>query len=381
MSHRFLSSAQRNSLLGLLAISLAVAGCGQNQPEGGNATPTPQTAKTIRIGTGVTPETKHAAYLYAAALEQGGYSVDIVDTAGSRDELFESMGVESTSFATADPTATSPADRYVHIVPDLSGDLLLYLTDNGETSPTTIEEERASAQDTAKASAGAEDPTPDPQETTAAAMPTPSLSPTPTGAALNVRGLSSNDIVSYMDRSLPDTITTLNPSAATTRYGYAITTATAQKYGIKTMDDLGEQCKHLTFTAPADFADNPAGVDSLAQHYSCTPGKILDNNDRGNRAWQLITAQADIAYLYSTSTDVDRNNLIFLDDPQGTQLAQNIVPLTRTGEIPDEAQDIINGVSAQLDADTLKSLEALTQGENPISEKDAANFWLKTKKG
>lgn len=352
-----------------LVTALTLTGCGsaESAPE---PVPSAASAHTIRIGTGVTVETRHAAYVYAAALSTAGYSSEVVETGVSREDLFEAMGIDTASIATADPTATEPAEGYVHMVPDLSGDLLLYLTDNGEVSPTSLEEERATARAQVSASASA-----------TAATPSPAPTPSPTDAALNVRGLSSGDIVSYVDRSLPDTVTLLDPSKATNRYGYAVTAATAQKYGIGTMEDLSEHCGELTFTVQPGFETNPAGAPALDQHYGCAPSQTLRTEDRSERTWQLMTARADIAYLYSTSTDIARNNFTLLDDPQGTQLAQNIVPLTRAGEVPAEAQNIINGISAQLDTPALMRLEALTGGENPISETAAANFWLETVKG
>lgn len=373
MKTAFFTAPRRASLAATLAVAcLALSGCtsgASEQSADHSATPT---SATIRIGTGITPETRHVAYLYAAALERAGYTVEVAETGASREELFDSMGVESDSTATADPSATEPAEGRIHLIPDLSGDLLLYLTDNGEISPTDLEETRQRARVTSS-----ETPTSAaPQPTDLQGVPTPSAAPSPTGPALNIRGLSSSDIISYVQKSLPETVEILDSSAATNRYGYAITSATAQKYGIKNMEDLGEHCEELTFTVQPTFTSNPAGAPSLDTYYDCTPGKTIENGDRSSRAWQLITAQAQVAYLYSTSSDIKRNNLTLLDDPQGTQLAQNIIPLTRAGEIPEDAQNIINRVSSQLDTPSLERLETLTTGENPISETDAANFWL-----
>lgn len=377
MTTAFYTAPRRTSLATTLALTcLALTSCVSGPSEqSAEHTATP-TSATIRIGTGITPETRHAAHLYAAALERAGYSVEVTETGATREELFESMGIDTDSLATADPNATEPAEGRIHLTPDLSGDLLLHLTDDGKISPTELEENRQNARITPSKSPTSASP----QPTDTPAGPTPSASPSPTAPPLNVRGLSSSDIITYVQKSLPETVKTLDSSAATNRYGYAITSATAQKYGIRNMEDLGEHCKELAFTVAPTFTSNPAGADSLDTYYGCTPGKTIENDDRSSRTWQLITAQAQVAYLYSTSSDIKRNNLTLLDDPQGTQLAQNIVPLTRAGEIPEDAQNIINGVSSQLDTPSLERLETLTTGENPISETDAANFWLESVK-
>lgn len=371
--------------------ALALTACGTTSTSI-TATGTPDTAAsaatdtvgTIRIGTGITPETRHAAHLYAAALTQQGYTTEIVDTGSTRDQTFDSMGIDITSTATADPTATAPAEGHVHIVPDLSGDLLLYLTDNGTLSPTTIEENRASTRATAEATATA---TPTAEGTTATertvAIESSNASATPSPTAstgLNLRGLTSSDIVGYVDRALPDTVHLLDASKATNRYGYAITAATATKYGISSMSDLSSSCTKLSFTAPDTYRTNPSGATSLTNDYGCEPTVATVHNDRTDLANALITGTADIAYLYSTSTEISQHSLTFLDDPEGTQLAQSIVPLTRTDELPSGVTDTINSVSARLDSAALTQLNALTGGANPISETDAANFWLSTTK-
>lgn len=368
------------------SVALALTACGTT------TTGTPDTAAsaatdtvgTIRIGTGITPETRHAAHLYAAALTQQGYTTEIVDTGSTRDQTFDAMGIDITSTATADPTATAPAEGHVHIVPDLSGDLLLYLTDNGTVSPTTIEENRASARATAEATA-TDTPTAEgttaTDRTVAIESSDASATPSPTASTgLNLRGLTSSDIVGYVDRALPDTVHLLDASNATNRYGYAITAATATQYGISSMSDLSSSCTKLSFTAPDTYRTNPSGATSLTNDYGCEPAVATVHNDRTDLANALITGTADIAYLYSTSTEISQHSLTFLDDPEGTQLAQNIVPLTRTGELPSDVTDTINSVSARLDSAALTQLNALTGGTNPISETDAANFWLSTTK-
>lgn len=367
--------ALRWQVMGLGAVfALAFTSCGSPSSNPAPSSTVAASTGTLRIGTGLTPETRHAAYIYQAALEEAGYSVEVVETGADRSAIFEQMQIGMDSSATAVPTSTSPAKDAVHITPDLSGDLLLYLTDNGSTSPSIINEQRTRAQATASATEQSSQP-----ETSSATEPPASATPSPTN--LNVRGLSSNDIVSYVDLALPDTVELLNPSAATNRYGYVVTAATAQKYGLGSMSDFGKKCDQLSLVAPDTYAANPSGESSLRDYYGCTPGQVRTTDERIEQTNQLITGQTDLAYMFSASADISANNLTLLDDPERTQLAQNIVPLVRTGELPQEAQDIINGVSAQLNTDSLIRLNSLTSGDNAVSETDAAHFWLSTLRG
>ncbi|HJD51585.1 MAG TPA: hypothetical protein H9908_06955 [Candidatus Rothia avistercoris] len=362
------------------ATGLLLSGCGSSTT-GSNTTvsTSPATTATLRIGTGLTAETRHAAYIYQAALQEAGYTVEVVETDDSRPAYFASMGIDTAATATASPTATGPGEGLVHITPDLSGDLLLYLTDNGAVSPTIIEEERAStaADPTASAEAragGSADSSP-------TATPSLTATPSPSATSLNVRGLSSNDIVSYVDRALPDTAEVLSPSNATNRYSYVVTRATAQRYGLETMSDLGQVCTELSLVAPESYATNPSGATSLSTHYSCTPGASKTADSRSDQAQELVTGATSMSYMYSASAEIPANNLVLLEDPERTQLAQNIVPVTRAGELPQQVKDIINDVSANLDTDSLVRLNTLTSGDNPVSETDAAHFWLTRMKG
>lgn len=365
---------------------LFLSGCGTSTSGNGTpATASPATTSTLRIGTGLTAETRHAAYIYQAALQEAGYTVEVVESEANRPAYFASMGIDTAASATASPTATSLAEEFVHITPDLSGDLLLYLTDNGRVSPTIIEEERARA-------AAETSPTPAPTgsaeagagtsaESSPTATPSPDATPSPSATSLNVRGLSSNDIVSYVDRALPATAEVLSPSSATNRYGYVVTRATAQRYGLETMSDLGEICSELSLVAPESYTTNPSGASSLSAYYACVPGGSKTSDSRSEQAQELITGASSMSYMYSASAEIPANNLKLLDDPERTQLAQNIVPITRAGELPQEVKDIINEVSASLDTDSLVRLNTLTSGDNPVSETDAAHFWLANMKG
>ncbi|MDY6051472.1 MAG: glycine betaine ABC transporter substrate-binding protein [Rothia sp. (in: high G+C Gram-positive bacteria)] len=372
------------------AISLALSGCGDSTAGGGgSASASPATDATLRIGTGLTPETRHAAYIYQAALQEAGYTVDVVETEDDRPAYFASMGLDTAATSTARPTASSPAEGLVHITPDLSGDLLLYLTDNGAVSPTIIEEERARAAEPSPTveSSPAVDSQPSmasggsaSADPSGSAGPSTSPTPSPSATSLNVRGLSSNDIVSYVDRALPDTAEVLSPSNATNRYGYVVTRATAQRYDLESMSDLGTVCAELSLVAPSSYDANPSGASSLLTHYGCTPGTRTTSNNRSDQAQELITGATSMSYMYSASAEISANNLLLLDDPERTELAQNIVPITRAGELPQEVKDILNDVSAHLDTDSLVRLNTLTSGDNPVSETDAAYFWLTTMK-
>ena len=84
MTTAFFTTPRRKSLATTLALTcLALTSCVSGPSEqSAEHTATP-TSATIRIGTGITPETRNAAYLYAAALEEAGYSGEAKETGAS----------------------------------------------------------------------------------------------------------------------------------------------------------------------------------------------------------------------------------------------------------------------------------------------------------
>lgn len=369
--------------LGALSLTalLLLTGCSQlpeqsaRAQSSGLSSASAQQLGTIRISSGLTPETRQAAYLYQAALEEAGYQVQVLEAPASRSAYLKAMGLDSSS--PLEGQATAPAggeEDLIDITPDLSGDLLLYLTDNGKVSPTTLEEQRQASASPSLSSSPSSSTSP----AASASSSSPSSSPSPTSSpsGLNVRGLSSSDIISYLDRALPDQAQLLTPSAASNRYGFAITQATAAKYEIKSMADLAAHCPSLTLTAPASFVSQPNGLSALEESYACQLKDIGQSQSAQEQASQLIRAEKDLAYIYSASSQIQAQNLLFLDDPNRTQLEQKIIPITRSGSLPQEVRTIIDGVSSKLDSDSLIQLNSLTTGQEALSPEEAAQFWL-----
>ena len=130
------------SSVGLLA---ALSGCGGT----GEIQEDPQAAEfgTIKISKGLSQETETVANIYAQALQEAGYSVEIVDTGDTREDYLNAMGgleEPEASTASASPTGITPSadPATVDLTPDYSGKLLYELTDDGAFSTAYIEQQR-----------------------------------------------------------------------------------------------------------------------------------------------------------------------------------------------------------------------------------------------
>ncbi len=357
----------RKSLaLGLLPLSLLLASCSGGQ-QTSPASPSATVLEKISIGTGLSPETSQAAYIYAAVLADAGYQVEVKETSQGRQAYLEDLGIDLASNQL--PASADPSQVKLDLVPALSGDLLLDITQMGTVSPSQLEEARQAAEANTSAS-------PSPSESVAAS-PSPSASSSP----LNLRGISSSDLIQTLDRALPDSIEVLDPSQASDRYGYAMTRAKAQELKISSMNDLRDKCNQLTLLAPQGYSLNPSGPDSLTNDYACTPGTTRETADRAASLEALVKGQSDLVYLFSASPQISQANLLFLEDPENTQLTQKILPITRSQALPQEVKDLINKASSDLSSDHLRRLNSLTSGDSAISQEDAAVFWLHQMRG
>ena len=151
----------RRAALTSLALVPLLAACGNNDATP-QVDPSASSYGTLRIGYGALREMRAVAHVYACALRQIGYSVELVDTDNSRVTALRGLMVPSANSAT--PTATLPDDEEtgsatdavpeaLDLVIDYSGDLLLYLTDDGKISPAAAHNERVAASVSASAQA------------------------------------------------------------------------------------------------------------------------------------------------------------------------------------------------------------------------------------
>ena len=121
-----------------------LAACGNNDATP-QVDPSASSYGTLRIGYGALREMRAVAHVYAPRPATGRTTPsNIVDTDNSRATALRGLMVPSANSAT--PTATLPDDEEtgsttaaapesLDLVIDYSGDLLLYLTDDGKISP------------------------------------------------------------------------------------------------------------------------------------------------------------------------------------------------------------------------------------------------------
>ena len=382
----------RRAALTSLALMPILAACGNNDATP-QVDPSASSYGTLRIGYGALREMRAVAHVYARALRQIGYSVELVDTDNSRATALRGLMVPSANSAT--PTATLPDDEEtgsttaaalesLDLVIDYSGDLLLYLTDDGKISPAAAQNERIAASVSASAqAAGVTLPpaaTPTAEESTASAHATdatasPTASSTRSADPINLRAMSTTDMTNAISRILPEELMLLNGAHATNKDVLVTTRAVSARHKLNSLAHLREVQSSLAFSIPTGYSSGTYGVDSLRSLYRYRVHDPKIQDDPAERVNALTADTVQVTLLHSCDSAIDDNRLVTLEDPSTALLQQQLVPIIRR-TLPDSARTAINRVSSTLDTGNLSFLLRLTSGSNPIADDDAAQFIL-----
>jgi osmoprotectant transport system substrate-binding protein len=180
-------------------------------------------------------------------------------------------------------------------------------------------------------------------------------------------------------------ITLLNYSPAADQNAFVVTKATADKYSLKTMSDLGKVAAQLKIGVATDCPTNPVCGTALKDAYGIdvTNATLLAACDTP-MVQAISGGTVDVGELCSTQPDIAVNGWVVLDDDKHTQPADNLAPLvrndllTKLGSDKDAFEKILNDVSAAMDTTTLTDLGKQVS----VDKKDiaaVAKAWLQSK--
>ena len=207
-----------------------------------------------------------------------------------------------------------------------------------------------------------------------------SASGSPTAAATPSR--TASDTTSIQDtllRTLPHSLTVLNPAEATDQDSLTVTKATAQAHSLTSIGDLASLGRPITIAANSEFTTRPYGPKGLKAVYGVDASVTPVEDSGGPLTVKALTdGTVDVADIYSSDPAIGAKDLVILSDPQMLILPQNVTPLV-SASLPAIAATAINRVSALLTPDELRSLNQRSTGEK-LSSKTIATDWLTSKK-
>ena len=193
---------------------------------------------------------------------------------------------------------------------------------------------------------------------------------------------AAGDTTSIQDtllRTLPHSLTVLNPAEATDQDSLTVTKATAQAHSLTSIGDLASLGRPITIAANSEFTTRPYGPKGLKAVYGVDASVTPVEDSGGPLTVKALTdGTVDVADIYSSDPAIGVKDLVILSDPQMLILPQNVTPLV-SASLPAIAATAINRVSALLTPDELRSLNQRSTGEK-LSSKVIATDWLTSKK-
>ncbi|MCA6941781.1 ABC transporter substrate-binding protein [Pectobacterium polaris] len=186
---------------------------------------------------------------------------------------------------------------------------------------------------------------------------------------------SSEDVIRELEKKLPEKVKMLTPAAAQNSDILAVTKKTADKYNLKTIDDLKPIAGELVLGGPAEWKTRHEGVSGLRDVYGLQfkSFKVLDVAGPLTLT-ALKNNQIQVADLTSTTPEIKKDHLVALVDTKHLFAAQNIVPIVASSTLTPTIESTLNKISAQLTTEDLIAMNE--QLAEFVSIDDVAHQWL-----
>lgn len=266
----------------------------------------------IVVGSAAFAESQILAEIYAGALARAGFNARTQLSIGAREAYLGAL-----------------ASGAVDVIPDYSGNLLLYL---------------------------------DPKATASTAEQILQALPAALGT-LQTRG---------------GELRALKASAAEDKDSLVVTEKTARTYNLRTLEDLAARCTNLKLGAAPEFAERAYGIPGLKEKYGCVPAEFVPLSDGGGALTvkALLDDTVQVVDLYSTTPAIESEHLTVLEDPKNMILAQQVLPIVNTSRVPESAVEVLNRVSEKLTTADLRTLNDRVSGTSKQEPAQAAAWWL-----
>lgn len=179
-------------------------------------------------------------------------------------------------------------------------------------------------------------------------------------------------VYAALEKLIPDNLALLAKSAAEDNDSMVVTKATADKLGLKSIEDLKAHAGSLTLGAPPEFKTRAQGIPGLEKSYG-----VVFQEFRPLKGQALVQAlkngQVDVANIFSTDPAIVVNGFVTLTDTKKLFGSQNVVPLV-VRDRADELRPALDAVSAALTTEKLTELLKQVDVEKKDPAAVAADF-------
>src|SRR5262249_36005725 len=189
---------------------------------------------------------------------------------------------------------------------------------------------------------------------------------------------STAEVNAALKAKLPSSLEVLDSSKAEDKDSLNVTRATADKYSLKSIDDLKASASGLVIGGPPEFKTRRQGIIGLKDVYGLEFKEFRSLDTAGPvTVSSLQKGDIQVANLFTTDPAIAVNGFVTLIDPKNLFSSQNVTPLVYKSAVTDTARSRLNAVSAKLDTPTLTQLMRKVAVDKQDPEK-VAKDWLKS---
>jgi osmoprotectant transport system substrate-binding protein len=188
--------------------------------------------------------------------------------------------------------------------------------------------------------------------------------------------VESEEVYTALQEVLPANLIVLDKAEAEDKDAIVVTRDTADKWDLKSIEDLVPHCGEVVFGGPTEIQERPDGIPGIQATYNCTFKSFSALQPGAITTKALLDGTVQAADIFTTDSAIEANDLVVLEDPKNNFAAQNVVPLINKDKASETVTEALNAISAKLDTETLLDLNARLNAEDKPDYADVAEEWL-----
>jgi osmoprotectant transport system substrate-binding protein len=183
----------------------------------------------------------------------------------------------------------------------------------------------------------------------------------------------------YAKREPADTM--LTPAPFNNTYGIFVRKQVAEQQNLTTLADLADASPELTFVSFSEFQNRVDGYPNMQKNYPGLDfGDVKIVNSIGGPIYQgVLQGEGDVGVGFTTDGQLASDELVVMKDPKSIWPFYYPAPVVRSDVLQKnpKMKEVLNRVSASLDAKTMRQLNAQVDIEQKDPDEVAAEFLQK----
>jgi osmoprotectant transport system substrate-binding protein len=193
----------------------------------------------------------------------------------------------------------------------------------------------------------------------------------------SAKATTTDEVNTALKQKLPSGLALLTSAAAEDKDSVSVAKATADKYHLKTIEDLKPVAGQMVIGGPPEFKTRQQGLLGLKSVYG-VDFKSFKSLDVAGPVTVSALKKGDVqaANLFTTDPAISKNGFVALEDTKNLYSAQNVTPLVNSAKVNDTVKSTLDAISAKLTTQDL--LDMNTKMSVDKEDADAvAKEWLK----